>query len=153
MVSTSRSPDGLAPDGSAPDAPVGSNPDRYKWIALTNTTVGVMLVMIDSSIVLIAMPAIFRGIHLDPLAAGNSFYLLWMMLGYLGVTSGLVVSFGRLGDMYGRVRLYNLGFLIFTIASILLSIDWMDGRAGATWLIAMRIVQGVGGSCIAPNSG
>jgi MFS family permease len=153
MVSTSRSPDGLAPDGSAPDAAVGSNPDRYKWIALTNTTVGVMLVMIDSSIVLIAMPAIFRGIHLDPLAASNSFYLLWMMLGYLVVTSVLVVSFGRLGDMYGRVKLYNLGFLIFTIASILLSVDWMNGRAGATYLIGFRVVQGIGGAFIAANSG
>ncbi len=112
-----------------------------------------MLVMIDSSIVLIAMPAIFRGIHLDPLSPGNSFYLLWMMLGYLVVTSVLVVSFGRLGDMYGRVRLYNLGFLIFTIASILLSVDWMNGRAGATYLIGFRIVQGIGGAFIAANSG
>src|ERR1700732_2521412 len=86
--------------------------DRYKWIVLTNTTVGVLIATIDSSIVLIAMPAIFRGIHLDPLGPGNSFFLLWMMLGYLIVTSVLVVSFGRIGDMYGRVRMYNLGFLI-----------------------------------------
>jgi MFS family permease len=127
--------------------------DRYKWVALTNTTVGVMLVMIDSSIVLIAMPAIFRGIHLDPLASGNSFYLLWMILGYLVVTSVLVVSFGRLGDMYGRVRLYNLGFVIFTVASVLLSIDWMTGGAGATYLICWRVVQGIGGAFIAANSG
>jgi MFS family permease len=127
--------------------------DRYKWVVLTNTTVGVLIVMIDSSIVLIAMPAIFRGIHLDPLAPGNSFFLLWMMLGYLIVTSILVLSFGRVGDMFGRVRMYNLGFLIFTVASVLLSIDWMTGRAGATWLIAMRIVQGIGGAFIAANSG
>jgi MFS family permease len=112
-----------------------------------------MLVMIDSSIVLIAMPAIFRGIHLDPLTPGNSFYLLWMMLGYLVVTSVLVVSFGRLGDMFGRVRLYNIGFLIFTIASVLLSVDWMTGRAGATYLIVGRVVQGIGGAFIAANSG
>src|ERR1700746_1484284 len=111
MVSTHRTPEGLAPGDS-----VGPKKDRYKGVALTNTTVGVVLVMIDSSIVLIAMPAIFRGIRLDPLSPSNSFYLLWMMLGYLVVTSVLVVSFGRLGDMYGRVRLYNLGFLIFTIA-------------------------------------
>jgi MFS family permease len=127
--------------------------DRYKWIALTNTTVGVILVMIDSSIVMIAMPAIFRGIHLDPLVPGNSFYLLWMMLGYLIVTSVLVVSLGRLGDMFGRVRMYNLGFLIFTIASILLSVDWMTGRDGATYLIGFRVVQGIGGAFIAANSG
>jgi len=126
---------------------------RYKRIVLTNTTVGVLIAMIDSSIVLIAMPAIFRGIGLDPLIPSNSFYLLWMMLGYLIVTSVLVVSFGRIGDMYGRVRMYNMGFLIFTIASVLLSVDWMTGKAGATWLIVMRIVQGVGGAFIAANSG
>src|SRR3984957_19262891 len=85
--------------------------DRYKWVVLTNTTAGVLIATIDSSIVIIAMPAIFRGIHLDPLGAGNSFFLLWMMLGYLIVTSVLVVSFGRIGDMFGRVRMYNLGFL------------------------------------------
>ncbi|MBO0729538.1 MAG: MFS transporter, partial [Acidimicrobiaceae bacterium] len=109
--------------------------------------------MIDSSIVLIGMPAIFRGIHLDPLGPGNGFFLLWMMLGYLIVTSVLVVSFGRLGDMFGRVRMYNLGFLVFTIASILLSVDWMTGRAGASYLIGMRVVQGIGGAFIAANSG
>jgi hypothetical protein len=89
--------------------------DRYRWVVLTNTTVGVLIVTIDSSIVLIAMPAIFRGVHLNPLGPGNSFFLLWMMLGYLIVTSVLVVSFGRIGDMFGRVRMYNLGFLIFTL--------------------------------------
>jgi MFS family permease len=131
----------------------GAVPDRYKWVVLTNTTVGVLIATIDASIVIIAMPAIFRGIDLDPLAPGNSFYLLWMMLGYLIVTSVLVVSFGRLGDMFGRVRMYNLGFLIFTVGSVLLSVDWMKGRPGATWLIAMRIVQGVGGAFISANSG
>jgi MFS family permease len=137
--------------GVQPGAPEVS--DRYKWVALTNTTIGVILVMIDSSIVMIAMPAIFRGIHLDPLVPGNSFYLLWMMLGYLIVTSVLVVSLGRLGDMFGRVRMYNLGFLIFTIASILLSVDWMTGRDGAMYLIGFRVVQGIGGAFIAANSG
>ena len=131
----------------------GRSDDRYKWIVLTNTTVGVLIAMIDSSIVLIAMPAIFRGIGLDPLAPSNSFFLLWMMLGYLIVTSVLVLSFGRIGDMFGRVRMYNMGFLIFTIASVLLSVDWMTGRAAAIWLIAMRVVQGVGGAFIAANSG
>jgi MFS family permease len=152
MVSTHDTIDGGA-YGAVASSVAASGRDRYKWVALTNTTVGVMLVMIDSSIVLIAMPAIFRGIHLDPLSPGNSFYLLWMMLGYLVVTSVLVVSFGRLGDMYGRVRLYNLGFLIFTVASVLLSVDWMTGRAGATYLIGFRVVQGIGGAFIAANSG
>src|SRR5438309_11891284 len=86
--------------------------DRYKWIALSNTTLGVLLATLDASITLIAMPAIFRGIHLDPLQPANSFYLLWMILGFLVVSSVLIVSLGRLGDMYGRVKMYNLGFVI-----------------------------------------
>src|ERR1700704_4604629 len=90
--------------------------DRYKWIALSNTTLAVLLATLDGSITLIAMPAIFRGIHLDPLQPANSFYLLWMILGFLVVTSVLIVSLGRLGDMYGRVRMYNLGFVIYTVA-------------------------------------
>jgi MFS family permease len=126
--------------------------ERYKWIALSNTTLGVLLATLDSSIVLIAMPDIFRGIHLDPLLPSNSFYLLWMIFGYLIVTSVLVVSFGRLGDIYGRVRMYNLGFVIYTAASLLLAIDWMTGTAGADWLIAFRVVQGVGAAFLLANS-
>jgi MFS family permease len=126
--------------------------DRYKWIALSNTTLGVLLATLDASITLIAMPDIFRGIHLDPLVPSNSFYLLWMILGYLVVTSVLIVSLGRLGDMYGRVRIYNLGFVIYTVASLLLAVDWMTGRAGATYLIGFRIVQGVGGACLLANA-
>jgi len=98
------------------------------------------------------MPDIFRGIKLDPLVPSNSFYLLWMILGYLVVTSVLVVSLGRLGDMYGRVRIYNLGFVIYTVASLLLTIDWMTGKAGATYLIVFRIMQGLGGACLLANS-
>src|SRR4051795_8517316 len=126
--------------------------DDYKWIALSNTTLGVLLATLDVSITLIAMPDIFRGIHLDPLVPSNSFYLLWMILGYMVVTSILIVSLGRLGDMFGRVRIYNLGFLIYTIASLLLTVDWMTGRAGATYLIGFRIVQGIGGACLLANS-
>src|SRR6476469_10168159 len=96
--------------------------DRYKWTALSNTTLGIFMATLDSSIVLIALPAIFRGIKLDPLQPANIGYLLWMLMGYLVVTAVLVVTFGRLGDMYGRVRMSNAGFLIFTIASILLSL-------------------------------
>ncbi len=124
----------------------------YKWIALSNTTLGVLLATLDASITLIAMPDIFRGIHLDPLVPANSFYLLWMILGYLVVSSVLIVSLGRLGDMYGRVRIYNLGFVIYTVASLLLTIDWMAGRAGATYLIVLRIVQGLGGACLLANA-
>ncbi|MFC4942820.1 MFS transporter [Pseudonocardia sp. GCM10023141] len=127
--------------------------DRYKWVALTNTTVGVLLATIDSSIMLIAMPDIFRGIGLDPLLPENSFYLLWMILGYLVTSSVLVVSVGRLGDMFGRVRMYNLGFVIYTFASLMLTITWMNGHAGAIWLLAWRVVQGVGGAFLVGNSG
>jgi MFS family permease len=125
---------------------------RYKWIALSNVTLGVLLATLDASIVLIAMPDIFRGIHLSPLKPGNSFYLLWMILGYLVVTSVLVVGLGRLGDLFGRVRMYTLGFAIYTVASLLLTIDWMHGSAGADWLIGFRLVQGVGAAFLIANS-
>src|SRR5262245_17816242 len=98
------------------------------------------------------MPDIFRGIQLDPLQPANSFYLLWMILGYLVVTSVLIVSLGRLGDMYGRVRIFNLGFLIYTVASLILAVDWMTGREGAAFLIFFRLIQGVGGACLLANS-
>jgi MFS family permease len=126
--------------------------DHYKWIALSNTTLGVLLATLDASITLIAMPDIFRGIHLDPLVPGNSFYLLWMILGFLVVSSVLIVSLGRLGDMYGRVRMFNLGFVIYTVASLLLTIDWMTGRAGALYLIVFRIMQGVGAAFLLANA-
>jgi MFS family permease len=141
----------LGGNGNHAGARVGRS-DRYKWIVLSNTTLAVLLATLDASITLIAMPDIFRGIHLDPLQAGNSFYLLWMVLGYLVVSSVLIVSLGRLGDMYGRVRLYNLGFVIYTVASLLLTIDWMTGRAGATYLIVFRVVQGIGGAFLLANS-
>jgi MFS family permease len=126
--------------------------DRYKWIALSNVTLGVLLATLDGSITLIAMPDIFRGIHLDPLVPANSLYLLWMILGFLVVTSVLIVSLGRLGDMYGRVRMYNLGFVIYTLASLILTVDWLDGRAGAAYLIAFRIVQGIGAAFLLANA-
>jgi MFS family permease len=126
--------------------------DRYKWIALSNVTLGVLLATLDGSIVLIAMPDIFRGIHLDPLVPANSFYLLWMILGFLVVTSVLIVSFGRLGDMFGRVRMYNLGFVVYTLASLALTVDWLTGPSGALYLIAFRLVQGVGAAFLLANS-
>src|SRR2546421_79180 len=126
--------------------------DRYRWIALSNTTLAVLLATLDVSITLIAMPDIFRGIHLDPLTPSNSFYLLWMILGYMVVSSVLIVSLGRLGDMFGRVRIYNLGFVIYTAASLLLAVDWLTGRAGADYLIVFRIVQGIGGACLMANA-
>ena len=132
--------------------PLVREEDGYKWVALSNTTLGVLLATIDASITLIAMPDIFRGIHLDPLAPGNSFYLLWMILGFLVVTSVLVVSLGRLGDLFGRVRMYNLGFVIYTAASLFLAVDWLTGRSGASYLIVFRVVQGVGAAFLLANS-
>nr|WP_256639009.1 MFS transporter [Streptomyces murinus] len=124
----------------------------YKWVALSNTTLGVLIATMDASIVIISLPAIFRGIGLDPLAAGNIGYLLWMILGYLLVSAVLVVVLGRLGDMFGRVRIYNLGFLVFALASIALSLDPFRAGAGALWLILWRIVQAFGGSMLTANS-
>jgi len=124
----------------------------YKWIALSNTTLGVLLATIDGSIVLIAMPDVFRGIRLDPLQPGNSFYLLWMILGFLVVSSVLVVSLGRLGDLYGRVRMYNLGFVVYTLASLILTVDPLHGSMGADWLIGFRILQGIGAAFLIANS-
>src|ERR1700709_2090863 len=118
--------------------------DRYKWVALPNTTLAVLLATLDASITLIAMPDIFRGIDLDPLDPANSFYLLWMILGFLVVSSVLIASLGRVGDMFGRVKMYNLGFVIYTLASLMLTITWMTGRTAALYLIGFRVVQGVG---------
>ncbi len=126
--------------------------DRYKWTALSNTTLGAFMATLDASIVIISLPAIFRGIHLDPLQPGNISYLLWMLMGYLLCTAVLVVTFGRLGDMYGRVRMYNAGFAIFTAASIALSLTPGTGSSAALYLIVMRVVQGVGGSLLLANS-
>jgi MFS family permease len=126
--------------------------DRYKWVALSNTTLSMSMATIDASIVIIAMPAIFRGIHLNPLAPGNIVFVLWMIMGYLLVQSVLVVTLGRLGDMHGRVRIYNLGFVVFTLASIILSLDPLTGAAGAMWLIGFRMVQAFGGAMLMANS-
>jgi len=132
--------------------PAQAHGPRYKWIALSNTTLGMLMAVIDSSIVLIALPDIFRGIGVNPLQPGNTTILLWMMMGYLVVTGVLVVSFGRLGDMFGRVRMFNAGFAIFTFFSIMLSVAWMHGTAAGWYLIIMRIFQAVGGAMLMANS-
>jgi MFS family permease len=126
--------------------------ERYRRDALSNTTMAVFMSALDGSIVIISLPAIFRGIHLDPLAPANISYLLWMIMGYRLVQAVLVVSVGRIGDMYGRVRIYNAGFAVFAVASLLLSFDPFMGGRGATWLIAWRCVQALGGSMLTANS-
>ena len=135
-----------------PPDPLTAVPTGYKWTALFISTLGMLMATIDGSIVLISLPDIFRGIGLDPLLPGNSFYLLWMILGFLVTTSVLVVTLGRLGDMYGRVRMYNLGFAVFTVFSLALSVTWMTGPAAGLWLIIMRIFQGVGAAMLMANS-
>nr|WP_306304944.1 MFS transporter [Gordonia effusa] len=111
-----------------------------------------LIATINSSIVLIALPDIFKGINLNPLEPQNTSYLLWMMMGFLVVTAVLVVSFGRLGDMFGRARMYNMGFAVFTISSIFLAITWFDGAEAAIWLIFWRVIQGIGGAFLMANS-
>lgn len=125
---------------------------HYRWVALSNTTIGMLMATINSSIVIISLPAIFRGIRLNPLEPGNVGYLLWIIMGFLVVSAVLVVTLGRLGDIYGRVRMYNLGFAVFTLFSVLLSVDPFHGGAGAWWLIVMRVGQGVGGAMLFANS-
>ena len=141
---------------SAPTPDVSGNgaarPDRYKWVALSNTTLGMLMATINSSIILIALPDIFRGIKLNPLAPGNTSYLLWMLMGFMVCTAVLLVSFGRIGDMYGRVKMYTLGFAVFSVFSILLSLTWLHGPSGALWLIVMRVGQGVGGAMVFANA-
>jgi MFS family permease len=133
---------------TAPD-PRGEN---YKWVALANTTASMFMATLDGSIVIIALPAIFRGINLDPLSAGNISYLLWMIMGYRLVQAVMVVNLGRLGDIFGRVKMYNAGFVVFTFASIMLSFDPYQGTHGALWLIGWRFLQAIGGSMLMANS-
>jgi MFS family permease len=137
-------------DGSGPRAT--EKGDAYRWIALSNTTLAMVMATIDGSIVIIALPAIFRGINLNPLTPGNVTYLLWMIMGYLLVQSILVVTLGRLGDIFGRVKIYNLGFVVFTFASIGLSFDPFQGQHGALWLIGWRFIQAFGGAMLMANS-
>ncbi len=129
----------------------GDHP-RYKWVALSNTTLGMLMATINSSIVLISLPEIFRGIMLDPLRPGNVGYLLWVLMGFLVVTAVLVVTLGRLGDIYGRVKIYNLGFAVFTLGSLALAFDPLTHGGGAMWLIVWRVVQGVGAAMLFANS-
>jgi MFS family permease len=128
------------------------DPYKGKWLTLSNTTLGVLMATIDASIVLISLPDIFRGIRLDPLTPGNTSYFLWLLMGYMLVTAVLVVSFGRLGDIFGRVRMYNTGFAIFAFFSVMLSVTWMHGSSAAIFMIVMRVFQGVGGALLFANS-
>ncbi|HZU73336.1 MAG TPA: MFS transporter [Acidimicrobiales bacterium] len=136
---------------TGPDQPTATG-DTYKWIALSNTTLGVLMATINSSILLIALPDIFRGIGVNPLAPSSGSYLLWLIMGFLLVTGVLVMNLGKLGDMFGRVRIYNAGFAVFTLFSVLLAVTWLKGDHAALWLILMRVGQGIGGAMLFANS-
>src|SRR6202167_3327404 len=142
--------------GSATAAPTdeqaGAADSRYKWIALSNITLGTLMVFINQAILLIALPPIFRGIHLNPLTPATTGYMLWMLMGFMVVLAAVLVTVGRVGDIFGRVKMYNLGFAVFTLFSILLSVTWMHGAGAAVWLIGMRVGQGVGGAMLFANS-
>jgi len=137
---------------SASNAVAAADHSSYKWVALFTVTLGTLMVFINQSIVLISLPDIFRGIGLNPLTPGNTGYMLWMLMGFMVVLAVLVVTLGRIGDMFGRVRIFTIGFAVFTAFSILLSITWLTGTAGAWWLISMRVGQGVGGAMLFANS-
>jgi len=146
---------GERPEGSTrPAAPAAGRfrGTHYKWVALSNTTLGMLAATVNGSIVIISLPAIFRGIRLDPLQPGNVSYLLWMLMGYLVVSAVLVVTLGRLGDIYGRVRMYNMGFAIFGLGALALPFDPFTGPAGALWLIGWRVLQATGGAMLMANS-
>ena len=153
-------PNGAGPGGGPAVTRPGAGPapgqlrdgSRYKWLALSNTTLGMLAATVNASIVIIALPAIFRGINLNPLTPGNVSYLLWMLMGYLVVSAVLVVTLGRLGDIFGRVRMYNLGFTVFALGALALPFDPFTGPAGALWLIGWRIVQATGGAMLMANS-
>ena len=153
-------PNGASPGGGAAVTRLGEGPapgqpregSHYKWLALSNTTLGMLAATVNASIVIIALPAIFRGINLDPLTPSNVSYLLWMLMGYLVVSAVLVVTLGRLGDIFGRVRMYNLGFTVFALGALALPFDPFTGPAGALWLIGWRIVQATGGAMLMANS-
>jgi MFS family permease len=141
--------DGAAAAGAAGTVLRGTH---YKWLALSNTTLGMLAATVNASIVIISLPAIFRGIKLDPLTPGNVSYLLWMLMGYLVISAVLVVTLGRLGDIYGRVRMYNAGFAVFGLGALALPFDPLTGPAGALWLIGFRVIQAVGGAMLMANA-
>src|SRR5579862_5266925 len=147
LVARQAGPGG--PEPAPEPTPVGPG---YKWVALSNTTLGALMATIDASIVMIALPAIFNGIGVDPLAPGESGYFLWVLLGYMVVTTTLLVTFGRISDRFGRVKLYNLGFAIFTVGSTLLAFTPGTGNRGAMELIIFRLIQGVGAGFLFANS-
>jgi MFS family permease len=152
VSATSLPTNGHAPNPTSAPLTPSDHRSAYRWIALITVTLGTLMVFINQSIVLISLPDIFRGINLNPLTPGNTPYMLWMLMGFMVVLAVLVVTLGRVGDMFGRVKIFNLGFAVFTTFSVLLAATWFTGTAAAIWLIVMRIGQGVGGAMLFANS-
>src|SRR5690348_9515557 len=149
---TGTAPGGAVPGGAPRGIRDGLRGTHYKWLALSNTTLGMLAATVNASIVIISLPAIFRGIKLNPLTPGNVSYLLWMLMGYLVVSAVLVVTLGRLGDIYGRVKMYNAGFAIFALGALFLPFDPLTGPSGALWLIGFRVIQAFGGAMLMANA-
>lgn len=135
-----------------PELGKSSRDVAYKWMALSNTTLGMLIASVNATSLLIAMPVIFRGINVNPLDPANFGYLLWLLMGYMVVSAVLVVTAGRIGDMFGRARVYNIGFAIFTLSAVGLSLIWSRGTSGALELIILRMVQGAGGAMMMASS-
>ncbi len=114
---------------------------KYKWVALTVTTVGSLMSSLDTTIVVIGLPAILNDLH------ATIVHGIWVITGYQLMLTVLLVLLGRLSDMYGRVRLYNIGFVIFTLGSLLAGLS-----ANGTQLVVFRFLQGSGAAMLSANS-
>ena len=125
---------------------------HYKWVVLSNTTIGGLMAAINGTILLISIPVIFRGLGVNPFEASSFEILIWLLLGYGVVTAVLLVNAGRLADIYGRARIYNVGFAVFTAGSVLLFLTPNTGTTGAWELVGFRLVQAVGAAFLFANS-
>ncbi|MCL5026591.1 MAG: MFS transporter, partial [Chloroflexi bacterium] len=116
-------------------------PSNYKWIALGITTLGALMFAIDATVVVLAVPAIMAELH------SNLIIMVWVIMAYIFMSTVLLLALGRVADIYGRVRLYNLGFVVFTLGSAFCGLVQTDLQ-----LVAARIVQGIGGAMLLVNS-
>jgi MFS family permease len=125
---------------------------KSKWIALSNTSIAIFIAFANYNMIIIALPQIFNSLRFNPTAPDALGYLIWLILGYMIVTSSLVVTFGRISDLKGRAKLYSFGFLIFAISSGILSTVNGYGDSAVLEMIILRLFQGVGGGLLMVNS-
>ena len=113
-----------------------------RGLALAVVMTGVLITAVDTTIVVLALPEIERGLHVA-LAS-----VIWVIIGYLLIITLLATQVGRLGDMFGRVKMYEAGFIVFIVGSALcaLSFDQLS-------IIGFRLLQGIGGALVTANSG